>query len=210
MATFAVVTAMAVVTTSFLHSPSTSEPAATTDLAGLVTAVANESAAAKTATGASDYYLKIAGIPGESTAVGHAGEIEIESFSWGASNSGSTSTGGGGGAGKVSFQDFSFMKSLDKASPLLMSHVATGKHVPTVALVAVRATGKQQQDYMKITLTDVLISSYQNGGSSGGAATDSFALTFSRIEFEYRPQRADGSLDAPVKASFDVKRNEAT
>ena len=57
---------------------------------------------------ASDYVLKIDGIKGESTDSKHKDEIEIESFSWGATQPGSFASGGGGGAGKVSFQDIHF------------------------------------------------------------------------------------------------------
>ena len=66
---------------------------------------------------ASDYFLKIDGIDGESTDDRHKGEIDIQSFSWGVSNSGSMSSGSGGGAGKASFQDIHFTRQLDKASP---------------------------------------------------------------------------------------------
>ena len=40
-----------------------------------------------------DYFLKIAGIDGESTADGHKGEIDLESWSWGESNPGAGSAG---------------------------------------------------------------------------------------------------------------------
>ena len=70
---------------------------------------------------ASDYLLKVDGIKGESTDSKHKDEIEIESFSWGATQPGSFSTGGGGGAGKVSFQDIHFTQKYDKSSPVLAS-----------------------------------------------------------------------------------------
>ena len=50
-----------------------------------------------------DAFLKIDGIPGESTAEKHKGEIEIESFSWGVSNSGSATHGGTWRGGRSSF-----------------------------------------------------------------------------------------------------------
>lgn len=55
-----------------------------------------------------DYFLKIDGVDGESTAdKGHKNEIEILSWSWGASQPASAHHGGGMGAGKVSSRDFS-------------------------------------------------------------------------------------------------------
>ena len=59
-----------------------------------------------------------------------------------------------------------------------------------------------------ITLSDILVTSYQIGGSSGAVPTDSFSLNFAKIEFEYKPQNADGSLGAAVKVGYDLKLNK--
>ncbi|MEO9363226.1 MAG: type VI secretion system tube protein Hcp [Nitrososphaera sp.] len=154
-----------------------------------------------------DYFLKIDGIEGESTDDKHKGEINIESFSWGASNAGSASAGGGGGAGKVSFQDISFTKVIDKSSPKLVLATATGEHIKQVTLTG-EVSGKKGEQFLQIKLTDVLISSYQQGGSSGAAPIDSFSLSFAKIEFKYYPANPDGSLGAPVTGGWDVKENK--
>ena len=57
-------------------------------------------------------------------------EIEIGSFSFGATQSGSFSAMGGGGSGKVSMQDFHFTIPTQKASPKLLLNCATGNHIP--------------------------------------------------------------------------------
>jgi type VI secretion system secreted protein Hcp len=154
-----------------------------------------------------DYFLKIDGIDGESTDDSHRGEIEILSYSWGMSNSGSFAAGGGGGAGKVSFSSIRLTSSVNKASPMLFESVATGKHFPT-ATISVVKTGQENQEFLKITLTDVIISSYQAGGMSGDIPMDSFKLNFAKIEYEYKPQSPDGSLDASVRAGWDLKENK--
>jgi type VI secretion system secreted protein Hcp len=86
-----------------------------------------------------DYFLKMAGIDGESTAANHKGEIEIESWSWGESNLGLR----GAGAGKVSMNDFSFVMKLNKASPKLFLACAQGEHIKTAWLTAHRTGGEQ-------------------------------------------------------------------
>ena len=157
-----------------------------------------------------DYFLKLDGVEGESTDERHKGEIEILSWSWGETNTAAMSPGrgGGAGAGKVSMQDFHFVKSYDKASPSLFLKCATGEHIKEATL-SVRKAGGDQQEYLKVTLTDVIITSYQTGGSSGDPVpTESFSLNFAKIEFEYKPQKPDGSLDAPVKAGYDLKLNK--
>ena len=152
-----------------------------------------------------DYFLKIEGIEGESTDDRHKGEIEISSFSWGATQMGSHSGGGGMGAGKVSMNDFHFTKRIDKASPLLMRSTATGQHFPKATLI-VRKSGGDQMEYIKYTLTDVLVSSYGAQGDAGGTPADSFSLNFAKIEYSYTPQGADGKAAQPVVATWDLKK----
>jgi type VI secretion system secreted protein Hcp len=157
----------------------------------------------------SDYLLEIDGIKGESSDDKHKGTIEIESFSWGATQQGSFSAGGGGGAGKVSFSDMSFTTRVNKSSPILMLSCATGQHIKK-AVLFVRKAGGDQQDYYTVTMTDLLVSSYQSGGSAHGDAlpVDQFSLNFGSIKFEYKPQKPDGSLDSAVTAGYDLKANK--
>jgi type VI secretion system secreted protein Hcp len=153
-----------------------------------------------------DYFLKIEGIPGESTDSQHKGEIELESFSWGATNSGALGGGGGGGAGKVQIQDFHFVKRLDKASPKLFLAVSTGQHLKS-AVVTGRHAGRQGQDFLVYRLSDVQVSSYQIGALShaAGEPSDQISLNFGRVEIEYRPQKPDGTLDSPITVGWDVE-----
>ena len=158
---------------------------------------------------ASDFFLKLEGIDGESTDDKHKGELDIESFSWGVTQLGTGGYGGGGGAGKASFQDMHFTTKVGKGSPKLFLACATGEHIKKATLT-VRKAGKEQQEYYKVTLSDCLVSSYQSGDAAGGTAvpTDQFALNFAKIEFEYKPQKADGSLDAAVKTGYDLGTNK--
>ena len=42
-----------------------------------------------------------------------------------------------------------------------------------------------------------------------GAPTDSVSLAFAKIEVEYKPQKSDGSLGAPVAFRYDLKTNKS-
>ena len=156
----------------------------------------------------SDYFLKIDGVAGESVDSKHKGEIELEAFSWGEMSSGGHAGAGGAGAGKVAVQDLQFVMRYNRASPALLLACANGKHLKS-AVLTVRKAGKGQQEYLIYKFTDVIVSSYQTGGSAQETAgpTDQVSLGFAKIEVEYRPQKADGSLDAPVKAGWDVVKN---
>lgn len=154
-----------------------------------------------------DYFLKLEGIGGESTDEGHRGEIEIMSYSWGASNSGSFASGSGGGAGKVNFGSLRLTTAgVSIASPSLFDVVATGKHLPTATLTLVKQDGGY--DYLKVTLSDVVISSYQTAGSAGEVPIESIRLNFAKIEYEYTPQNPDGSLGDTAKAGWDLAANK--
>ncbi len=155
-----------------------------------------------------DYFLKIDGIDGESGDSKHKNEIDIESWSWGETQSGSHAYGGGGGAGKVSMQDFNFTMRVNKASPKLLLACAGGQHIKT-ALLTCRKAGKDQQEYMKIKFSDLLISSFQTGGSNGDVVpVDQISLNFAKIEYEYCPQKPDGTLDAKIPVHWDLKTNK--
>jgi type VI secretion system secreted protein Hcp len=156
-----------------------------------------------------DAFLKIQGIEGESSDAKHKGEIELESFSWGASQSGTAVHGGGLGAGKVSMQDFHITKKVDKASPKLMLACADGEHLKQ-AVITCRKAGKDQQEFLKITLSDVLVSSYQMGGTPTGSSIpmEQVSFNYSKIEKEYKEQKPDGTLGGTVKAGWDVKTNK--
>jgi type VI secretion system secreted protein Hcp len=184
-----------------------------------------------------DYFLKIDGIPGESQDDKHKGEIELDSFSWGASNVATSASGGGGGAGKVKFDDFVIWKPIDVSSPKLIEACTTGKHISS-AVLYVRKQGGTQQEYVKVTLTDVLVSNYDLGSGAlvgrrqhsalsassrsntqhnvalddpaSPVPMEEISLNFSKIEYEYREQDNKGGLKGPVKTVWDVKANKAS
>jgi type VI secretion system secreted protein Hcp len=156
-----------------------------------------------------DCFLKIDGIEGESKDTKHKGSIEISGWSWGAAQTGTSSSGGGAGAGKVAMQDAHFSMSVSKASPKLMLACAKGDHIKQAVLTC-RKAGTDQQEYLKYTFSDVLISSFQTGGAGGGVTpTETLTLNFSKIEVEYKEQQHDGTLGGRIKTGWDVKANKA-
>ncbi len=156
---------------------------------------------------ASDIFAKIGDIKGESLDDKHKDEIEVLSFSWGVANPGSAVTGSGAGAGKASFQDLSIVHRIDKASPLLMQACATGTHFKD-ATITHRKAGKGQQEYLIVTMNDVLVTSVTHSGTSGEPSSESVSLVFAKVDLEYRPQKPDGSLDAGVHFKYDLKASK--
>jgi type VI secretion system secreted protein Hcp len=156
-----------------------------------------------------EYHLKFGNVKGESGATKHKEEIELQSWSWGATNPTSI-TGSGMSAGKVSMSDLSFTKKVDKASPKLLELLVTGKHVDTVTLTCSKQTGgKTPDDFLTIKLKEVYVSSYQTGGSSGDdVGMESLSVTYGDIDYDYKEQKPDGSLVSAGKVEYDLIKRE--
>jgi type VI secretion system secreted protein Hcp len=155
-----------------------------------------------------DMFLKIDGIKGESHDSSHKDEIDILAWSWGASQSGSAHLGGGGGAGKVSVQDISFTKYVDKSTPLLLKACCNGQHLSEINVV-VRKAGEKPLEYLKLKLSDCLVSSISTGGSGGqDRLTENVSLNFAKFQVTYTAQDAKGAAAGEVPFAFDIKLNK--
>ena len=156
-----------------------------------------------------DYFIKLDGIKGESADAKHKDEIDVESWSWGETNAGVQVGGGGGGAGKVAMQDFQFVMRLNKASPSLIKACATGQHIKK-AVLSVRKAGGSTFDYLKVTMEDVLVSSFQQAGDTGGGGgVEQLSLNFAKIEFSYTIQNKDGSPGTVVTEGYDLRAQKS-
>ncbi|SRR5579871_1314283 len=156
-----------------------------------------------------DFFLELDSVKGESQDDKFKETIQVESWSWGETNAGTGGYGGGSGAGKVQMQDMHFVTKVDKASPFLFLACATGEHFKKAKLTC-RKAGKEQQPFLTITMADILVSSYQMGGSghSDVVPTAQFSLNFAEFHVEYKPQKADGSLDAAIVKKYHLKQQK--
>ena len=150
----------------------------------------------------------IEGIKGESGDDKLSGAIEVLSWGLGSHNSGSMASGTGGGAGKVAFDDFHFTADTSAATQPLITACATGQHFKKATFYA-RKQGGQQEVYMAITLTDILVSSVSVGDDPQVQQTRDFVtLNFAQIEVEYRSQKPDGTLGPAIKGGYNLKQNK--
>ena len=156
--------------------------------------------------GQADTFLKLDGIPGEVTQEGHTGEIAIEALSFAVDQSGIRMAGGRGSPTRSRFSVINLTKRVDKSSPQLFLKSALGEVIPT-ALITVRKSGEKPVDFLTIKLRNVTISSFST--SSSDVVYESIGLSFTVIEYSYRPQNPDGSLGAPITVTFDVNRNKS-
>lgn len=155
-------------------------------------------------------FLHIPDIAGESTDEEHAGEIEVLAWSWGMSRSGTTQVGGGAGAGKVNVQDISFTKLIDKASPRLQEAILRATHIPEAVLTVRRQAAEGEGDeYLVISLKNIMVTSLTTGGSNGDdRLTENVTLSFGKYELAYTEQNADGSAGDTHEVGWDIVENQ--
>ena len=154
-----------------------------------------------------DMFLKLEGIEGESTDSKHRGEIDVQSFSWGLSQAGTTAGAGGATTGRPSVQGFHFVANTGIQSPPLLVAGATAQRFPRATLT-VRKAGEQPLEFLKVSLEDVLVSSYQVGGTEGGdVPVDQFSLNFAKIRMSVARVAADGTVTGYVEGGYDVVAN---
>jgi type VI secretion system secreted protein Hcp len=145
-----------------------------------------------------DAFLKIDGIDGESQDAKHKSEIQVLSWSFGDSNTQAPTTRGAA-AGRSQL-DFSFVKVVDKASPLLMQRTCAGQSIPSATLTVRRqvSTDEPPVEFLKVTMSEVIITSLLQGGNcqTDGSPLDQVSFSFLKLTMAVTPESGD-----PVTAS---------
>lgn len=162
---------------------------------------------------ATDFYLKIEGVEGEAEVKGFEKQMQLQSWSFGASNAGRSDLGTGAGTGKVSMQDFHFVVQNGKASTKLFIACCEGTHIKKATLTCRKAgKGPTPQPYLEYVFSDVVVSSFQTGGSDGNNSlpTDQIAFNFTQVTKTYLQQKADGNTTRADTVSYNTKTLEGT
>jgi type VI secretion system secreted protein Hcp len=151
-------------------------------------------------------YLYVDGVEGPSTS--RTGCIDVLSFSWGVSQTavyGAGASGKEAKAGRADFSNLSIMKVLDKTTPLLADHCATGNILPKVYIVYDKPVGDKQDNYFRIYVKDALITSVQLSGSNENP-TESVSFAFQGVEIAYKAENDDGTLAGAVAKGYDLEK----
>ena len=155
-----------------------------------------------------DAFIKIGGIEGESTDDKHQGWIELLNFDIGLAQkiSSTASSSGGACAERAGFNDLSFEKELDKASPELALSCANGTHIDNVIIEICRA-GSEKIKFMEYKLTNCMISKIIT--ASGGAFPyDTVSINYGKIQWSYTIQkRKSGVAAGNIACCWDLQRN---
>lgn len=157
----------------------------------------------------SSYYLELSGIKGESTDNKDSNAIDVDSFAFGDEATATRFGAGGAGAGRVHFDDLTIKKDIDSSSPQLFEDSVSGEHIQKAVLIAVK-DGTSQQEYLKITLSNVVVSSYHVASQepAGDGEVETITLAYQQISYQYEPQNSDGSSGAPDTVSWNISQNK--
>jgi type VI secretion system secreted protein Hcp len=79
---------------------------------------------------------------------------------------------------------------------------------PKEATITRRKAGKGQQEYLIIKTNNVIITGVALADSGGVAGSETVSMAFAKVDLEYKPQKADGSLDAGIHFKYDIKANK--
>lgn len=157
-----------------------------------------------------EVFLKIDGLEGESHDTRHRNEIDVLDFEFAARQSQPSSSGTGPAKTKVTFEDIGIAAGVDKSAPKLFLACANGERFKTAALSFRLAGGKDQPEFFKCVLSDVLVSYFHidDGGAPASVPLVYFSLSYGKVEIEYKEPQPDGSLGGPLKAGWSLKENK--
>ncbi len=158
---------------------------------------------------ATQAFLNIPGIPGESTDPNHTGQIEVLSWSLGLAGSaaGSSCAASHSATGQgASGQQLSIVKRVDKASPQFMVLAGSGGHF-TTATLSMRKAGASQ-DYLSFTFSNVYVTGVQWLGG-GDIPEEEATFQYSQMSISYAQQNSDGTFAPPILTCFDINLQQS-
>ena len=150
-----------------------------------------------------DMFLKLDGIAGDSTDDKHKGEIDVTSFAFslgrgrdGTGSGGRTPSGLSAKGTKSGLQTLRIDKVYDASSPKLFRAAATGQHIKSAVLSFRRSNDSGDLEFLTYTLSDVQVTSYDQGGKDGdardlGSLEEEVGLTAAKVHVTERTPSAD-------------------
>ena len=166
-------------------------------------AAAAFAAVAPNANAASDYFLKVDGVSGETTQTGLTGYIDIDTFKWSTEQLSTISTTGSMTAGKAQFNELEVTKPVDTTTPLLFQKLASGQVINTVEVLA-RKTATAP--YLRYCFQKVLISKQEQAGDDD-MPRETLNFRFIAGGQQVTRQNADGTMGASVFGGWDLRTN---
>ena len=135
-------------------------------------------------------YLTLAGIQGDSASAKYPKWIVVSKVR------GDVTGTGVAGCGPVT-APLAITKRMDRASVPILKAATLGTTIPSAAFAVIKP-GEQQLEYLRITLTNVKVLSVSTQWK-GDVPTEQVRLSYTKICWTYRPQKADGTLEPAIQ-----------
>lgn len=161
---------------------------------------------------ASDFYIKLEGIDGESADKSHANWIEALSFSHGSAQ---TITIGRSTdvTGRGQFTPFIFTHQVDKATPKIQHYTMSGKNITKAQFHVCRAIGGSQVPVYEITMENIKVAKAEVSaqsdpeGQSQQLPIERVELVAAKITWKVTSIKPDNTKGGAVEASFNQVEN---
>jgi type VI secretion system secreted protein Hcp len=166
-------------------------------------------------------YLKIEGIDGPVTAQGLIGCIELESYEANVTRKVSAQPGSVSNreGTKPAFSEIKITKYVDKTTPLLFAEATVG-NAKSTAVIKFINTGANLNEYLVMTLSNVIVSSQSISDITSLHHTDTspslkdrpletITLNFTKIEVKYTPYDSHNNAGSPIPAGYDLETAQA-
>lgn len=156
-------------------------------------------------------FIEIADVAGDSTVDGFAKQIEVNSFSFSSSQPTSPIRSGSSHIdGRPSLSLFNFTKSCDSASSALLAKLWGGFTLGKAKFTACRRDKEQKLSaFLIIEMENVVVANYSVSGG-GGDPYENVALNYSKIMFNYKPQKNEGGAEGNLTAAYDLSKETSS
>lgn len=159
---------------------------------------------------ATDFFLKLDGIEGQSNDKAHAKWIELLGFYLG-SEQNITLARGVDVAGRGQFKPFGFKHLVDKATPKLQQFCMNGQKIAKAELSVNRQIAGAQVEVFNVKLENVKISkaeiSVEALEDGGAEPVENVEMVAGKITWKVVPIKADNTKDGAIEACFDQISN---
>lgn len=151
-------------------------------------------------------YLKLPDIDGESLRVDHEDEIDVHSVEWEIKQGAGAQTGRGRSQSRAEIGAITVQKYYDASSAYLALAIMQGRSLDECVLTVRKDSGETHLDYLVITMTNAVISSYEILPTPEDSLLmeERVSITFEKVKVLYTIQADDHSAGDEHEIEYDI------
>lgn len=154
-------------------------------------------------------HLDIKTIEGDGQTTGFEKQIDCTSFSFGASNTADANTSDGLTRSASNVQQISLASRVGKQSLNLMKAAVISQHIDTAVLHFTKtAADNKVVEWMKITMTNAVVSSYSVSSTEDDMGYESTTLAFESFKAEYFLIDVKGAKTNGPTLDYNIMKRE--